>query len=303
MTDAIILHHYDTSPFSEKVRLALALKGLGWRSCEIPVIMPKPDLTALTGGYRRTPVMQTGADIWCDTQLILSEIDARHPATPLYADAFAHMIAWTDRMWFQASVAVIFGALGDAVPEAFRKDREALSGRPFNTGAMKAAAPFMQDQWAGHLRFVEQRLAHSPSGWLSGDAPGAADLHAHMNPWFLRRNLPDLCKAMMREAPLTADWMDRLEAEAARRRVAPEPITGAEAVALAHAATPSVAAETDAPTGAVAPDDYGQDWVVGRLVGETAARIGVARTDARAGAVCVWFPKVGFLVRRDQAEG
>ena len=55
MTD-IILHHYETSPYSEKVRLGFGLKGLAWASVEIPVIMPKPNLTALTGGYRKTPV-------------------------------------------------------------------------------------------------------------------------------------------------------------------------------------------------------------------------------------------------------
>ena len=62
----IILHHYETSPYSEKVRLGLGFKGLTWASVEIPVIMPKPDLTALTGGYRKTPVLQIGADIYCD---------------------------------------------------------------------------------------------------------------------------------------------------------------------------------------------------------------------------------------------
>ena len=70
MTD-IILHHYETSPYSEKVRLGLGLKGLAWASVEIPIIMPKPDLTALTGGYRKTPVLQIGADIYCDSQLIM----------------------------------------------------------------------------------------------------------------------------------------------------------------------------------------------------------------------------------------
>jgi glutathione S-transferase len=59
----IILHHYDISPYSEKVRLGLGLKGLAWASVELPVIMPKPDLTPLTGGYRKTPVLQIGADI------------------------------------------------------------------------------------------------------------------------------------------------------------------------------------------------------------------------------------------------
>ena len=38
MTD-IILHHYEISPYSEKVRLGLGLKGLAWASVEIPVIM------------------------------------------------------------------------------------------------------------------------------------------------------------------------------------------------------------------------------------------------------------------------
>ncbi len=35
MTD-IILHHYDTSPYSEKVRLGFGLKGLAWASVELP---------------------------------------------------------------------------------------------------------------------------------------------------------------------------------------------------------------------------------------------------------------------------
>ena len=74
MTD-MILHHYETSPYAEKVRLGLGLKGLAWASVEIPVIMPKPDLTALTGGYRKTPVLQIGADLYCDSQLIMRELE------------------------------------------------------------------------------------------------------------------------------------------------------------------------------------------------------------------------------------
>jgi glutathione S-transferase len=81
MTD-IILHHYDISPYSEKVRLGLGLKGLAWASVEIPVIMPKPDLTALTGGYRKTPVLQIGADIYCDSQLIMREVGGKDDVQP-----------------------------------------------------------------------------------------------------------------------------------------------------------------------------------------------------------------------------
>ena len=76
----IILHHYGLSPYAEKVRIGLGLKQAAWKSVEIPNVMPKPDLMPLTGGYRRTPVMQVGADIYCDTQLIMLELDRRLPS-------------------------------------------------------------------------------------------------------------------------------------------------------------------------------------------------------------------------------
>ena len=86
MTD-LILHHFATSPFSEKVRIAFGIKRLPWKSVQIPSIMPKPDLMPLTGGYRRTPVLQIGADIYCDTQLIMLELEKRAPQPPLLPPA------------------------------------------------------------------------------------------------------------------------------------------------------------------------------------------------------------------------
>jgi glutathione S-transferase len=79
----LILHHYPDSPFSEKVRLILGAKKLAWKSVRIPVIMPKPDVLALTGGYRRTPLLQIGADIYCDTALICDVLQHRQPLPSL----------------------------------------------------------------------------------------------------------------------------------------------------------------------------------------------------------------------------
>ena len=45
---ALILHHYPTSPFAEKVRLVCGYKKLDWQSVTIPMVMPKPDLMPLT---------------------------------------------------------------------------------------------------------------------------------------------------------------------------------------------------------------------------------------------------------------
>src|ERR1044072_9566675 len=78
-----ILHHYDFSNYSEKVRIALGYKSAHWYSVTVPSVLPKPDLVALTGGYRHTPVLQIGADIYCDTRLIADELDRRFPERPL----------------------------------------------------------------------------------------------------------------------------------------------------------------------------------------------------------------------------
>src|SRR5947208_7137434 len=78
----IILHHYPLSLFAEKIRRLLAYKKIAWRSVEQPMMMPKPDLTPLTGGYRRIPVLQIGADVYCDTACIARRLEALQP-TPI----------------------------------------------------------------------------------------------------------------------------------------------------------------------------------------------------------------------------
>src|SRR6202030_598936 len=85
----IILHHYPTSPFAEKIRLIMGSKSMHWSSVLIPLIMPKPDVIALTGGYRKTPILQIGADIYCDTALIADVIDALAPQPALYPKGVA----------------------------------------------------------------------------------------------------------------------------------------------------------------------------------------------------------------------
>ena len=133
MPHPIILHHFDASPFSEKIRVIFGFKGLSWSSVRIPRIMPKPDLMPLTGGYRRTPVMQIGADIFCDTQVIIREIERRFPSPTLFPSGGAGLPwalgMWTDRPFFQSAVNLAFGALGHKVPQEFIDDRSAAARR------------------------------------------------------------------------------------------------------------------------------------------------------------------------------
>ena len=104
--NTVILHHFEKSPFSEKIRLILGFKRIAWTSVIITRIMPRPNLMPLTGGYRRTPVMQIGADIYCDTQIIVRELERRFPAPTLFPAGQAGVPwalgMWAASIWFSA---------------------------------------------------------------------------------------------------------------------------------------------------------------------------------------------------------
>jgi glutathione S-transferase len=189
MAYPIILHHFDRSPFSEKVRVVLGHKGLSWKSVRIPQIMPKPDLMPLTGGYRRTPVMQIGADVFCDTQIIIREIERRFPSPTLFppgaAGASWGLSSWTDRAFFQNAVNLVFGTLGPKVPQAFVEDRSQLRGAKFDLDKMRAAIPQMRDQLRAQLGWIEAQLGDGRK-WLLGEF-SLADVSAYMNGQTSRR--------------------------------------------------------------------------------------------------------------------
>lgn len=300
----IIFHHYWPSPFSEKVRVIFGMKKLAWRSVEIPNMMPKPDLMPLTGGYRKTPVMQIGADIYCDTQLIIRELERRFPETPIvhhgglsYALGF-----WSDRPFFQATVPIIFGEIGPMIPEAFKKDREKMfPDRPFNYEQMKAASPMFRDQWRSHVAMINDSL--SPEcGFLAGNEPTIADAHCYMNIWFLSGPLSTVADDLLKEFPLVSAWYARVKALGHGTYT---PMDSKEALAIARAASPSPAGPADSfdPNGrkpgdrvSVMPDDYGRDPVVGEIVFSNAHEIAIRRSAPEVGEVVVHFPRAGFMV-------
>jgi glutathione S-transferase len=303
MAGEIILHHYDTSPFSEKVRLMLGIKGLAWRSVIQPVIMPKPDLVPLTGGYRRMPVMQIGADVYCDSQVILAELERRYPNPPVVHGADWAVNLWADRTWFQVSVAVIFAEIGGTIDKAFADDREKLSGRPFDVNAMKAAAPFMRPQWRAYAGWIEDGLAGGD--FLGGATPSLADIAAWMNVWWTGGAAGKAGDELMAGLPRLAAWRERMVGLGHGRRSEMEP---GEAVRAAGRATPSDSQPSD-PTDTsggprpgdpvvVQADDYGRDAIEGVLVARSRDRITVARECGELDMIHVHFPRVGYVLAK-----
>ena len=300
----IILHHFEQSPFSEKVRVVFGLKNLAWSSVLISRIMPRPDLMPLTGGYRRTPVMQIGADIYCDTQCILRELERRFPEPTLYPGGNEGLgwatAMWTDRVFFQNTVNLVFGSLADKVPADFIADREQLRGAKFDVAAMTSAIPQMRDEFRAYLQWIEAQLSDGRL-WMGGDLAGHCDVNAYMNVWYIRAHLAN-ADAIFAEFGHLREWEARLRAIGHGHR---SELSTAEALEIGASAAPQTAVLPDpgdpnhrkpGDRVEVMPDDYGKIKVSGEIVALSPQHIAIRRRDPRVGEVVVHFPRAGFLV-------
>ena len=305
----LILHHYDASPFAEKARLMLGFKQLSWRSVDIPRMMPKPDLTALTGGYRKTPVLQVGADIYCDTALIARRLEAEKATPSLFPEGQEFVVAsfaqWADSVVFQHAVSLVFqpesmavrmGKLPAEVIKAFMADRAGL----FSGGsASRLPAEQAQHNWPGLMQRLELQLQREEGEFLFGNASIADFALAHPL-WFIKGT--PVTAPLVDDYPAVAAWLGRVLAFGHGSSSA---MSAAEAIEIARAATP--AALPDEPFAeasglqagqrvAVSATDYGVDPVEGELLFAGVDELILARDDERAGRVHVHFPRLGFKV-------
>ncbi len=304
----IILHEYPESPFSEKVRLLLGYKGLSYHSVTIPIIMPKPFLMPLTGGYRKTPVMQIGRDVYCDSAIICRVIDDIEPDNPIYPDeaiATAGTVAhWTDTFFFKVCVSVAFQPRAAATnplfqdPEAiaaFMADRAQLSAGSTELGmAFEVAEP----HFLAHINRLDAQLGGG-SKFLFGDTPTIADFSTYHCCWFIH-SVEVLCKDFEPFPNLLA-WYERMSAFGHGKVSA---MTGEAALEVARKATLDTVEEEvfleDFEAGQaveVLPIDYGFQPVAGELLTASFVEIVIRRVDPDIGEIAVHFPRFGFRVR------
>jgi glutathione S-transferase len=296
----IILHQYGLSPFSEKIRRIFAYKGLTWRGVEQPLMAPKPALTPLTGGYRRIPVLQIGADIYCDTWLIARVIERLFPSPSCIPAAASGNMAlledWADHRFFMQAVPPVLVDLLPALPPEFLHDRSAMSPG-FSQPVIEAAAPHALAQTLQSLDRLEEQLRTTP--FLLGDQFSLADAACFHCVWFLK-NSPRVFAAVQARAGV-AGWVRRIEEFAADTT---QLMTTADALAIATAATPQDVSEgcvadpelKAGQTVTVIADDYGKESTTGRLVQLSAQAITVLRADPQVGEVAVHYPRAGYRV-------
>ena len=304
----IILHNYPQSPVAEKARVALGIKQLAWRSVEIPRIPPKPMLTMLTGGYRRTPVMQIGADIYCDTQCIIRELERRHPSPSFFPTKDTGLLwslsRWTDGALFDLSVKIVLGSAGDGLPQDFAEDRGRLYLGPDWAKGLKEAnstLPHLAAQMRAALHWLDDQLKDGRA-FISGDAPAAIDAQFYHAIWFIRGRW-DRGPAFLSEFTEVERWEANI-VEIGHGTMSE--MTAEEAIARAKACEPMTSEATDPhdPQGltsgmnvTVSPDlDGGEQPVDGTIVSATVDTVTLRRSEEDIGTVHVHFPRAGYRV-------
>jgi len=313
----LILHHYPSSPFSEKIRIVMGYKKLAWKSVIIPAIMPKPDVLALTGGYRKTPVLQVGADVYCDSTLIcdvLEHVQGEPTLYPPHLKGVSRVFAqWADTTLFWAAMAYnlqpkgaahVFGKAPPEAAKAFGEDRKAMSGNMVRLRPADATSAY---------RSYLRRIAHMAEehDFLFGTDPCVADFATYHSLWYTRVQVPVLAD-ILAATPAVSEWMDRI---AAIGHGGMDKFNSADAVTVAKAAEPMPPGQNLLIDSAfqddhgialgspvtVTAESFGPEPTQGVLLAATRTHYTLQREDPRAGIVHVHFPRIGYVLRKAEA--
>lgn len=298
----MILHHYKLSPFSEKIRLMFGHCEMTWSSVISPAMPPRPIVDPLAGGYRRIPVAQLGADIFCDTRIITSEIAALSGRPDMAMENCSKEIqAFVDHVDVTVFTAIVRSGrplksmrllLTNFLPwQAYRfiKDREGIGKtsslpRLSQSQALKVLQEFKAD--------LESKLAKAP--FIFGDTPTIADFSSYHLFWFAKNIISS---NPFKGFPNADAWLNRMSEMGHGQSTK---MSKAQAFKAATAHEPRAIdkkMQKDALIGSaveIKPSDYAKDAVSGTLVGSSDLRWILARQTDQFGTIHVHFPKSGF---------
>ncbi len=290
----------------------MGYKQLAWKSVFQPMVMPKPDMQTLTGGYRRIPILQIGNQIVCDTMLMCDVLEHLSPEKTLYPKGLkgaARTVAqWADTMLVPVAMAYNFQPAGaafvfkDQPPEnlkAFAADRQAMRGGAPRMNPHDAAATYKS-----YLRRISSML--DGQDFLLGNQPSIADFAVYHPLWFTRVKTPPLA-SVLDATPAVLAWMDAI---AALEQGEPSKSNTTESIAACTINTPASSLfgientfqdEHGIPLGSevtIQAESFGLEPSSGQLVAATRTRYTLRRVDARAGEVFVHFPRIGFILKK-----
>jgi glutathione S-transferase len=246
--------------------------------------------------------MQFGAHIYCDTQIIIRELEARYPSPTLFPDNSQFLgwgtSFWTDKLLFSTAAAIVFGTFGEQMPPEFVKDRMEYSGGGINIEKMKAALPISLQQFAAMMDWAEQGLSDGRD-YLLGSEASLVDFNLNYAVRFASRS--PAAKEIVAGYPNLSAWLTRI---AAFGEGTSTEITAADALGIARNDDVSgfsgdISADEGKKAGdevKVMPNDTGRVPVSGELVTLNRREIALRHKNDIVGEVIIHFPRAGFIV-------
>lgn len=305
MSEDLILYHYLQSPFAEKIRMAMGVKKLNWYSVIVDRIPPRPYLDVLTGGYRRVPVLQVGADVYCDTHLILRTLDRLQPTSPtLFSNKMTEPLCWWwDKVMFTPLIKLRVGLLGDKIPKEWLDDRQKFAPHiSFTKEDNERDVPLNAQRMNAHLAWLIDMLDDGREFLLGDSSPSAFDITAYHILWTLKNNMENETKDLLPglSQPKLVSWFERIAALGHGTSVE---MTSEEAFNIAKQAEPIEPKYIENKTKnewqigqrlQVTPDDMGRVPVEGEFIAANDYEIVLRLSDEKAGNINIHFPRAGF---------
>ena len=301
---ALILHQYDISPFSQKAQKMMGLKALSWQSVEMPMIAPKPDVEALTGGYRGTPVLQIGRDVFIDNWMIaraLDAFDASGPAINAQGGLReAALYAWGERL-FTPLLHAALAAYQSEWDADFLADRKRVFP-DVDFDMLDVSDPDRRSQVRAYLGTVEAQLGLGQD-FLGGAQADGWDIHVWGMVWMIHSALPALMP-IVETFPRLMDWYERVSALGTGDREDVEIDVAWQALKIAPARplpetpnqeplAPWLGELVDIATGSA---DRGS--ASGRLLAVDHEQVVLGVEPISGEAAQVWFPRFGYHLKQ-----
>ena len=300
----LILHQYDISPFSQKAQKMMGLKGLSWQSVEMPMIAPKPDVEALTGGYRGTPVLQIGRDVFIDNWMIaraLDEFDSNGPAINAQGGLReAALYAWGERL-FTPLLHAALAAYQSEWDADFLADRKQVFP-DVDFDMLDVSDPDRRSQVRAYLGTVEAQLGLGQD-FLGGAQADSWDIHVWGMVWMIHSALPALI-SIVETFPRLTDWYERMLALGAGDRedveidVAWQALKAGSARPLPDTPDHEPLAPWVGKVVDIAAGSADRGSASGRLLAVDHEQVVLGVEPISGEAAQVWFPRFGYHLRQ-----
>jgi glutathione S-transferase len=306
-------HWYPQSPFAQKIVAILNYKKLDYKLVQISMMEPRPLRRPLDANYPKTPILQIGNQVFCDTKAIIAELESRYPEPSLYPP-LKHSGQSSKTLAFGMTNLLdtsIFAAVPtqfnlDVIPLALLEDRAKMKGNgKFDVAKTKALQPYLKLELQAQLDRLTAGLVRGQ--WiLDTETPSDSDFSLFMITFFLnmvindawtKEHYPLLVEHFERMVVLTlpdrADTMPQISAEDALQIAKVQQAPHSVSTSL------SPSAQGIARIGqkvSVTPLDMGKTPAVGELAALTSDRVVLRINDDRTGDVYVHFPLTAYVV-------